>query len=228
MKADFWHERWSQQQINFHQPEGHPALASWWPSLELAERARVLVPLCGKTPDLCTLAARGHRVTGIELSAIAARDFLAEQNLAATQDRLGAFERYRSDYGSGSIELLVGDFFAASPDTIGLFDGFYDRAALIALPESMRADYVAHLRGLLAANAPGLLITLDYDQSQMKGPPFAVSADEVATLFGGWADIECVAEGSGLGGQGMLTQRRVQTAEEAVFQIRSSNGPQRL
>ena len=31
----------------------------------------------------------------------------------------------------------------------------------------------------------GLLITLDYDQAQMDGPPFAVLDDEVQRLFGG-------------------------------------------
>lgn len=219
MEPDFWHRRWSKQQIAFHQPDGHPLLNKWWPTLELDTNARVLVPLCGKTPDLRTLAERGHRVTGIELSPIAAQDFFVEQHLSADSDETEDFERYRADCGAGSIEILVGDFFAASAETLGAFDAFYDRAALIALPEAMRSRYVEHLLTLLTDAAPGLLITLDYDQSQMNGPPFAVGEDEVNTLFDSCGEITLLENGSRLGGKDMLAERGVQSAEEYVYRL---------
>ncbi|MBS64551.1 thiopurine S-methyltransferase [Salinisphaera sp.] len=219
MEPDFWHRRWSKQQTAFHQPDGHPMLNKWWPTLELDTDAHVLVPLCGKTPDLRTLAERGHRVTGIELSPIAAQDFFVEQHLSADSDETEDFERYRAECGAGSIEILVGDFFAASAETLGAFDAFYDRAALIALPEAMRSRYVEHLLTLLTDAAPGLLITLDYDQSQMNGPPFAVGEDEVNTLFESCGEITLLENGSRLGGKDMLAERGVQSAEEYVYRL---------
>ena len=81
MDPDFWLERWSRDEIGFHQADGNPLLAAHWPTLELPPDAQVLVPLCGKTPDMAWLAARGHAVIGVELSDKAARAFFAEQQL---------------------------------------------------------------------------------------------------------------------------------------------------
>ena len=223
MEPEFWHERWSQQQTHFHQPDGHPMLNKWWPTLELGTDAHVLVPLCGKTPDMRTLAERGHRVTGIELSPIAAQDFFIEQHLAIDSDEIGGFDRYRAECGAGTIEILVGDFFTADTETLGAFQAFYDRAALIALPQTMRARYVEHLCTLLTKDAPGLLITLDYDQSQMNGPPFAVDTAEVNTLFEHRGKVASLENGSRLGGQDMLAQRGVKSADEYVFRITATD-----
>src|SRR5690606_38468774 len=81
------------------------------------------------------------------------------------------------------IEIICGDIFALDAATLGACKGVYDRAALIALPESMRADYARHVYGQLADDYRGLLITLDYDQDQMEGPPFSVGEPEVQSLY---------------------------------------------
>jgi len=65
--------------------------------------------------------------------------------------------------------LLVGDFFALTPELLGPIDAVYDRAALIALPVEIRPRYVAVLRAVLPAGAPALVITLEYDQHAMTG-----------------------------------------------------------
>ncbi|HKN86855.1 MAG TPA: hypothetical protein VJV04_08355, partial [Nitrospiraceae bacterium] len=59
----------------------------------------------------------------------------------------------------------------------------YDRAALIALPPERRADYVAHLDRLLPGARRTLLVSLEYPQEQMQGPPFSVAEREVHRLF---------------------------------------------
>jgi thiopurine S-methyltransferase len=46
----------------------------------------------------------------------------------------------------------------------------------------LRAQYAAKLKALLPAQ-PILLITLEYDQSEMSGPPFSVPRSEVHELF---------------------------------------------
>jgi thiopurine S-methyltransferase len=46
----------------------------------------------------------------------------------------------------------------------------------------MRPAYALHLQDLLPA-ARILLVTLDYDQAEMAGPPFAVSEAEVRALY---------------------------------------------
>ncbi|MDD5581489.1 MAG: hypothetical protein PHY16_19770 [Methylobacter sp.] len=47
----------------------------------------------------------------------------------------------------------------------------YDRAAFVALPAGIRKHYTSHLMNITAA-APQLLITYEYNQQFIDGPPF--------------------------------------------------------
>ena len=176
MDEEFWQRRWTRNEIGFHLQEVNPYLRRHWPCLGLASGARVLVPLCGKSLDMAWLADQGFAVLGVELSERAVEDFFAENGLVAEVSANGHFKIYRS----GSLEIRCGDFFALSRGDVADCQAIYDRAALIALPESMRQRYVEHLLSVLPQSCcAGLLITLDYPQAQMAGPPFAVGEGEV-------------------------------------------------
>jgi len=56
-------------------------------------------------------------------------------------------------------------------------------AALIALPTALRTRYARHLHVLLPPAVSGLLVSLDYDQAERAGPPFAVTDQEIRALF---------------------------------------------
>lgn len=75
MDHEFWHARWSSNEIGFHLPQVNPHLLEFWPTLGLPAGSRVLVPLCGKTLDMAWLMAQGHRVLGVELSRTAVEAF---------------------------------------------------------------------------------------------------------------------------------------------------------
>jgi thiopurine S-methyltransferase len=126
------------------------------------------------------LAQQQHPVLGVELSAVAVADFFREHQLAPQQMSAGAFEVWETD----AIKLLCGDFFALSAADLENVAGVYDRASLIALPPAMRRDYAKHLLGILPPGAPMLLVTLEYPQELMRGPPFCVHEQEVRTLYG--------------------------------------------
>lgn len=186
MEPAFWHKKWADNQIGFHQAQASPYLQRYWPALGLPAGSRVLAPLCGKSLDLAWLAGQGHRVLGIELSRRAVEDFFLERGLAAQVSQHGAFEAWRS----GDVEIWCGDFFALQADDVADCAALYDRAALIALPPAMREHYRALLSQLMPAGGQGLLVTLDYDQSLLAGPPFAVADAEVRQGFAGWqADV---------------------------------------
>lgn len=181
MQAEFWQKRWERDQIGFHLEAVNPYLLQHWPALGLAADSRVLVPLCGKSLDLSWLAAQGMRVLGVELAQKAVEGFFEEHQLEPRVRQHGVFQVYEA----GPVELWCGDFFALSAADVADCRGLYDRAALIALPPSMRERYAAHLNQIMAQGAQGLLITLDYDQAQMDGPPFSVADQEVQALFAG-------------------------------------------
>lgn len=179
MQSEFWLKRWQQNQIGFHQGRVNPYLQQYWPQLGVAPASRVFVPLCGKSGDMLWLRAQGHEVVGVELSELALRAFFEENDLAMevrSEDGFQVFE-------SAGIQLYCGDFFRLGRSHLAGVEAVFDRAALIALPPEMRPDYVAHLHSLLASNTQTLLVTFEYPQSQMQGPPFSVEEAEVRTLY---------------------------------------------
>lgn len=171
MDPHFWHDKWHQQQIGFHQQQINPFLAHYWSQLALPAASRVFVPLCGKSLDMCFLAEQGHQVIGCELNDLAVQQFFSDNQLAMTRTSAGEHQHYHTE----QISLYQGDIFSLDPRITADVAGFYDRAALIAWPEEMRLAYVRQLASLLPPGCVGLLITLDYPQEALNGPPFAVS-----------------------------------------------------
>lgn len=179
MDPDFWHARWTNNQIGFHEGKPNALLERHFSRLALARGARVFVPLCGKSRDIAWLLDQGFAVAGAELSRIAIEQLFDELGVAPVLSEDGALTRFSAP----ALDIFVGDIFNLSAATLGPVDAVYDRAALVALPRPLRARYAAHLVEITAA-APQLVICFDYDQSLADGPPFAVSETEVRTLYG--------------------------------------------
>lgn len=178
---EFWHAKWASNQIGFHLTYVNTLLSDHWHETQPKRDERVLVPLCGKSEDLIWLAEKHDDVQGVELSPIAVRAFFAEHFYTPTVTQInGLHELYQFD----ELSIYTGDYFTAPLQPV---DIVYDRAALIALPEGMRADYVARLKSLLNPGARILLVTLDYDQQELSGPPFSVNEEEVKRLFSGFS-----------------------------------------
>lgn len=180
MHSDFWLERWQRGETGWHLSDINLHLREFWPRLNLPPECQVFVPLCGKTLDLRWLASRGHRVLGVEISRLAVEECFAEAGWVPERREAGLLRQYRA----GELTLLCGDFFDLTPEHLREVGAVYDRAALIALPPAWRIQYAAHFKALVPHSARGLLITLDYAQSQMTGPPFAVQRAEIEELFG--------------------------------------------
>ncbi|MFO7325188.1 MAG: thiopurine S-methyltransferase [Pseudomonadota bacterium] len=179
MHPQFWHERWQRQQIGFHEPEVNPLLVHHHDALRLARGARVFVPLCGKTLDIDWLLSRGHAVVATELSPIAVTALFGRLGVEpAVEDAGNGPQRWHG----GRLEVFVGDHFQVPLQRLGHVDAVYDRAALIALPAAMRPAYARHMQQL-APRAPQLLVTLEYEQSRLDGPPFSVDEAELRILY---------------------------------------------
>ncbi|WP_194089187.1 thiopurine S-methyltransferase [Vibrio hibernica] len=174
---EFWHNKWAENKIGFHLVDVNPLLPQFWPQVQPTQDQSVLVPLCGKSEDLIWLATKHQSVTGVELSNIAVRSFFAEHLYTPMVTSLSSqHELYQFD----ELSIYTGDFFTAPLES---YDLIYDRAAMIALPQSLRAQYVERLKSLMKPNGKILLIGLDYEQSEMQGPPFNVSESEICQLY---------------------------------------------
>lgn len=192
MDPDFWHQRWQDNRIGFHQDRVTPLLGKYWPSLDLPTDTQVFVPLAGKSLDLPWLASRGHRVLGVELSQRAIEQFFAEHALTPEiHDTVHGRHYIAKTVGAGDIELICGNVFDIDANTLSGCHAVFDRAALIALPPPLRQRYADEVYAKLPSRCRGLLITLDYPQQEKQGPPFSVPGEEVHALYGhGWTIIE--------------------------------------
>ncbi|HTN44465.1 MAG TPA: thiopurine S-methyltransferase [Nitrospiria bacterium] len=188
MDPSFWHQRWQKNEIPFHAREANPLLVKYFKELSVAKGRRVFLPLCGKTLDIAWLLSHGYRVAGAELSKIAVEQLFSELGVEPKISGVGQADHH----GAENIDIYVGDFFDLSRRMLGPVDAIYDRAALVALPEAMRPRYTAHLTAI-TDNAPQLLISYEYDQSLMDGPPFSVSNEEVKKHYRDRYDLTLLA-----------------------------------
>lgn len=179
MNPEFWQQRWAEGRIGWHQQEVDRLLQKHWPALGLKADSTVLVPLCGKSLDMAWLAAQGHAVRGVELSALACVSFFAEQGVEPTEYSEDGFQIFAAP----GIALWCGDAFALRDAQLADVAAVYDRAALIALPPDLRRRYADELYARLPTGCRGLLITLEYPQAERAGPPFSVAEAEVRALF---------------------------------------------
>ena len=215
MERGFWLERWRKNLIGFHQGDYNPLLISNWAALGIPAQAGVFVPLCGKSLDMRWIVSQGHRVRGVELSSIAVQAFFedAEEDYQVSQQ--GAFECYRSN----AIEILCGDFFELTALELKDTGGVYDRGALVAMSPEDRSRYVDHLLRVIPEGARILLITLEYDQKLVSGPPFSVHPDEVGHLYGERCSISLLSTRMTEQVPPHFEEQGVKRAAESIYRI---------
>ena len=202
MDATFWQNRWAKKKIGFHEPVANPKLINYFDALELASGSRIFVPLCGMTYDITWLAEQGHDVVGVELVESAVAGLFDSLNVVPTITQHRNLPLYHAEYAGRAIDIWVGDIFnlTASDLTacnIGQVDAIYDRAALVALPDTspdyLRSRYVQQLIDL-TNGARQLLVTFDFDQEQRPGPPFAITVEQLQTYYGEHYELESLED----------------------------------
>jgi thiopurine S-methyltransferase len=215
MQPDFWHQRWQDNQIGFHQDTPTPLMLKHWPSLGIAPGACVFVPLAGKTLDMAWFAAQGYRVLGVELSRIAIEAFFDEHGV--TPDRRDS--KYGTHYRAGDIELICGDAFGLDEAALADCDAVFDRAALIALPADLRRRYVHGLYARLPSHCRGLLVSLEYPQHEKDGPPFSVVEDEVRGFYSRDWDVTTLERRDILATQQKFIDEGVTALDTVVYRL---------
>jgi len=188
MKPSFWQKCWQRNTLGFHQETVHPFIEQFLlPQLTTATQ-HVFVPLCGKSLDMLWFAKR-MKVSGAELSEIACRSFFQERELPYQEDQYDSFNVFSFE----NIKLWQGDFFKLSPKSIEKNDWIYDRAAIIALPQEMQQQYAQHLSRFISDNTTLFLISLEFPQEELEGPPFSIPSSKIKQLFSHY-EVNCIAE----------------------------------
>ena len=210
-----WLDRWRDNRIGFHEGEVNRYLSKYLPQFSLPAGSCIFLPLCGKARDIAWLAEQGYEVIGIEFSELAVEAFFAEQQLD--------YERFDTDrfgiYKSGNISLLQGDFYDLRNDDLGACGFVYDRAALIAVDAPERPRYCEHMLSIIPAASNMLLITMEYDQAQMQGPPFSVSRDEIYRYYDGAFSINLLESNDILDERPRWREAGLTALDEYVFRL---------
>ena len=220
MHADHWLDRWKQDRIGFHESKVNPYLPSYLSRFNLAPGDTIFLPLCGKAIDIAWLAQRGFKVIGVELSEIAIEAFFAEQELQYQQFETDRFMLRKS----GNISLIQGDYFKLRKQDLPDCKMVYDRASLIAIDAVNRGAYAAHMRSIVPQDTGILLITLDYDQAQMNGPPFAVSREEVSQYYQAYYSIELLEQNDVLDEKPRWRDQGLTRLSESVYHLAVTPG----
>lgn len=188
MEAEFWQRKWESNDIGFHNHQANPLLVKHLEQLALPSGSRLFLPLCGKTLDIGWLLDKGYKVVGAELSKLAVTQLFDELGITPQISQRGELEVYSAN----NLVIFIGDIFKLRESFLGTVDAIYDRAALVALPTSMRAHYTRHLLDI-THHSPQLLICFEYDQTQLEGPPFSVPASEVEQHYSNHYDLTLVS-----------------------------------
>jgi thiopurine S-methyltransferase len=210
-----WLDRWQDNRIGFHEAAVNHHLQSHLPGFALEPGSCVFLPLCGKAHDIAWIARQGYEVIGIELSALAIEAFFDEHELE--------YQRFDSDrfgvYEAQHITLLQGDFFDLRNDDLGACQFVYDRASLIAMSPSHRPRYYEHMLSIIPVVSNMLLITMEYDQSEMEGPPFAVPSKEIYNYYEKAFSINLLQSESIIDERPRWRQAGLSALRESVFRL---------
>lgn len=227
MEIDFWLERWSKNEIGFHQQEMNPYLAYFYgdkgPSAEQRAKLKVFVPLCGKSRDMLWLSQNGYKVFGVECSERAVKDFFEENALSYKYAEKDEHAFYQTGDQNSVIEIFQGDFFSLQKDDLDNITDIYDRASLVALPLDMRKQYADKMAELQNPGIRTLLVTLTYDHSEMNGPPFSVSEDNVNELYSDYFSIEKLCFKDTIDNEPRMQDRGLTSLVETVYKLTRNN-----
>ena len=163
------------------------------------------------------LLTQGHQVYGVELAEDAVRGYF--EDAGERFDVISGRYAYLDSYvGPGGVIYRGNLFDLTAPDLPGI-QAVYDRAALVALPLDLRARYADHLLRIVPDGTRILLVTMEFEQSRVAGPPFAVPSDEVEMLFKDRCRVERLDSGNVYDPPPKFAVAGVEDAQEVVWRI---------
>ncbi|KAF9581080.1 hypothetical protein BGW38_002029 [Lunasporangiospora selenospora] len=176
--ADGWNELWRQSIHPWDKGVPSPALIEVIEQKPIKEQipkeGNVLVPGCGRGPDVFYLGNANRKAYGLDISPIAvdqARQLQKEKNIPDSQ-----------------AEFLVDDFFTFKiPE--GGFQLIYDYTFFCAISPDLRPAWARRMAEIIPKD--GVLITLMFPLGDhTDGPPFAVSVETYQSFLD--ANFDCL------------------------------------
>ncbi len=174
-----WHSHWTRKSPGFHEGQVNSYLQQFLPLYNLQPGDTVFMPLCGKAVDILWLSEQGYHVIDVELSDVAIQSFFEESGIDFEKVELEKLVVYKAE----NITLYQGDYMNLQDKYLKNCKLVYDRASIVAIESFNRKTYKQKMLEIIPTGIPMLLVTLDYDQNVMQGPPFSVPVSEIKQLY---------------------------------------------
>lgn len=162
-----WDTRFRDGDTPWERGELHPAAQSWLDSKALSAGCSVIIPGCGRSPELLAFARAGLRVTGADLS----RTAIEWQRQELKTNRLSA--------SLVTDDVLGGDETGWQPEAP--VDLVYEQTFLCAIHPRLRETYESRLTHWLKPGGKFLALFMQKDESG--GPPYGCAPEAMRTLF---------------------------------------------
>jgi hypothetical protein len=157
-----WDQRFRDNTTPWERGNLHPAFEHWRDTGAFGDIQTVIVPGCGRAPELKAFAALSKSAIGADLSGTA----LAWQMAGLADAGLSA-------------ELVEGDVLVWRPDAP--LDGVYEQTFLCAIPPRLREEYEQTVHAWLKPG--GKLFALFMQKDEMGGPPYGCGLPAMRELF---------------------------------------------
>ncbi|KAK8397613.1 hypothetical protein O3P69_004418 [Scylla paramamosain] len=171
-KEEFSLDDWTQiyENLPYNRNTGEPshALVTYINELLPSEPARVLVPLCGKSPDMRWLYDRGNTVSHTDLQ--------------HTVEDVPFGKVYKSR--DEQLQVFVCDITQVPRGSLGHFDAGFDWGAYTAIRPSDRQKYVDVVRDALGENFRYFLEVCHDGPPKAPGLPHSISLRTIKLEFG--------------------------------------------
>jgi len=157
-----WEARFADDSTPWERPGLHPAFVDWQASGEFDGLGSIIVPGCGRAPEVAAFADAGIPTIAADLSTTAIN-----------------WQRKRLDECELTATLFEGDVLAWRPDAP--LDGVYEQTFLCAIPPKLRSEYEHTVHAWLKPG--GKLFALFMQKAERGGPPYGCGLDAMRDLF---------------------------------------------
>lgn len=157
-----WDQRFRDDNTPWERPGLHPAVDHWSAQDVFRPGLSILVPGCGRSPELLEFARRGLAATGADISPTALD-----------------WQRAQLETQGLSAGLVEGDTLAYTPQDG--FDLLYEQTFLCAISPKLRETYEAAARRWLKPG--GRFLALFMQKDELGGPPYGCSLEAMRVLF---------------------------------------------
>lgn len=158
---NFWEEKYQQAQTGWERGQINPAFDLWQGFNDLTP-GTVLIPGCGRSPEVRAFAARGWQVVAVDMAPSAVE-----------------FQRQDNQLYGECVSVVEADLLAWQPDQA--FDLVYEQTCLCALNPDHWQQYEQRLASWVAPG--GQLAALFMQTYKDGGPPFHCEWRDMRELF---------------------------------------------